>query len=243
MDMVDCYLKIFLATAGIISGSRFKFLEYFLCFIIVSMHVLLLLGELIAISSPIESIYRVEICYQSLCFLYVCLTELVSKLNQNRLLKIYDRVTGRVAYFMVPRAQQKAATAFKSVMKVFVILYFLSIAVYISTPLLNFVLRGKFDDPLSYPLPYWFSNFRITNTRKYLFMNIVQNILCTTCFCVYALSIIFIIYISISCRSHVNELEILLAEFIQNADNGAESEDDLIFRLQDLISYQHKLSW
>lgn len=242
MDVVNYSLKIFLASAGVIPDSRFKFLEYFLCFIIVCMHVLLFLGEIIAFSWPIDSIYRVEIGYQSLCFLYIGMTELVSKLNQNRLLKICDRVNGTVPDFIVPAAQQRAETAFKNVMKIFLVLYFLSISVYISAPLLNFALKRKFDDPLSYPLPYWFANIQITSTREYLFMNLVQNILCATIFCVYALSFVFIICMSISCRSHVNELVALLAEFLHNADKEME-ENDLIFQLKDLISYQHKLSW
>lgn len=242
MDVINYSLKIFLASAGVIPNSRFKFLESFLCFTIICMYVFLFLGEIIAFSSPIDSIYRVEIGYQSLCFLYIGLTELVSKLNQNRLQKICDRVSGSVPDFIVPAAQQRAEIAFKNVMKIFVVLYFLSIAVYISAPLLNFALRRDLDDPLSYPLPFWFANIRISNTREYLFMNLVQNILCATIFCVYALSFVFIICMSISCRSHVNELVALIEEFSQNADSEVE-ENDLIFQLQNLISYQHKLSW
>jgi len=241
MDVVNYSLKVFLASAGVISSSKNKFLEYFLCSLIVCMYFLLLLGEIIAFCSPIDSIYRVEIAYQSLCFLYIGLTELVSKLNQKLLLQICDHVTGRVPDFVVPAAQRKAEMTFRQVMKIFCLLYFLSIAVYICAPLLNFALNRKVDDPLSYPLPYWFANIRITTSGGYLFMNFAQNILCATIFCVYALSFVFIICMSISCRSHVNELQSLLAEFGYNIGEDVE-EMELLFRLKGLISYQYKLS-
>lgn len=247
MSYVKLFGKCFLLSVGVIPDKKHKTLEKILWFCLLTMHVILLSGEIIAFYITTEDIYRLEICYHSLCYIYICVTEIISNYNRNHLVSIYTRLIGQESVSSDnDKVVQKTEFLYKMIMKVSVIVYAVTIFVFILLPMINYILKGDYTDPLSYPLPYWFAIWKIDTIIKYFCMNFSQNILCVMVFSVYANSFSFIVCTTISCVAHITELREKIAELSNQEHYSTKlseqyNENALEEGLKNIIKYQQRL--
>lgn len=212
------------------------------------MFIVLIIGEYIAFFSTSNSLYKVEISYQSLCFVYIGITECISWYNRHFLLSICSRIYGEEPVFENNNVVQRTESVFKLVIKIFSGIYFITIFVYILAPLINFARIRRYNEPIAYPLPYWFANFKINSLVEYVCMNMVQNILCTAVFFMYARSFAFVVCAIINCWTYTQELVLIigkLGDVIKNEsiDGGRLlNENYLINELKNIIKFQQNLS-
>ncbi len=247
MRYVNGFIQIFLLSAGIIPRGSI-ILKILLRLVLLALHFVLIIGESVAFFSPIKSIYRIEILYQTLCFVYIGSTEFISWYNKNVLIKICSKICEENGDLIDLEIWYKMEEKFKKIMKIFVAVYLFSITVYISAPLTNFVLRRNFSDPLSYPLPYWFCNFEVHSLTQYMCMNVTQNFLCIAIFFIYACSFAFVVCATLNCWIHVEELKSRI-EMLGCCGHGnihqlqESGERYLEAELRMIIQHQQRLKW
>lgn len=253
MTYVQSFLKFFLFSVGLFPVNNVK--SKTLISLIICLHSVLTIGEINAFIHTPKSIHRYEIAYQVLCYIYIGLTQYISWRNRKFLLHICDRLEGNCwQKFAYENITLRAENTFKKIVDTFALMYFITMAIYSSAPWMNFfVKKMDYNDPLSYPMPYWFAILQIDSVYEYFLMNTVQTILCTMAFTSYASNFGFIICILINIKAHLKEFEERTLQLGKKMNilhdtsrgyaytNNVQHEEILLEELKEFIEYKQLL--
>lgn len=221
---------------GILINPEHKLRKYLIFTVLIFEYVIMLVGESFAFLLASSTVYRIEIVYQCFCFLYNYVSQTVSYYDRALLLKICATLTGRLPDFVGENVSNRIEKTSLKFCRVFLAIYFTSMVIYMTTPILNFVRSGNTKAPSSYLLPYWYANFNVTTGREYSMMMMAQSIVSLRSYIVYACSLTFVFCNTIACWIHVQELKTRIAKL-----NEEKCQKKILNELRILVNYQQLL--
>ncbi|XP_065225095.1 uncharacterized protein LOC135848927 [Planococcus citri] len=228
-------LSVFRFTSGLRPGSSVD--NPTLICVTAAAYLILMAGEINAFLYTSDGVYRFEISYQFLCYVYVGGTQIISWYNRHSVIALCHRLANRLPEFMGDAAAIETETTFKKIARSFGVGYWITMGLYVSAPWINFLLQKfNYHDPKSYPMPFWFAALEIDSILKYLAINVLQTIMCTMVFVVYSCSFSFIICVLINLKAHLKEIrrrtkeltrsmKLLHDEKLRMIVNGASKEE------------------